>query len=363
MVNLKVFNDTVKKGGKLYPVFDIEIVHKVNFVIGLSGSGKSYFVKALSEATGTAFGFWHIKCDIPVVVISDSGLTEKSILNTISENENSLIVCDEAAVLFMRKKQLIGKLKKSKNYFLMCDRTSIVKEDLNVNSIFEFRYKNINGHKAFDTIKTFSMKKSKNTFDVDFAVTEDSESGLQFWTKTLSKLYIPKFKRHGNGEVFKQIKYINKTYDGNILVILDYDRGAIMMQKIINNKRIDKSRIYFMPLESFEEVICNSEFILDKFPNIRDFVINYENHLDYTNESTGKYFSTLLFNVVKVKSPLKKPGDKGYTKFYEKGMKNFKECFMNDCCAYNKDECKLYFDGDKKKAMLANKFEIYRKFV
>lgn len=66
---------------------------------------------------------------------------------------------------------------------------------------------------------------------------------------------------------------------------------------------------------------------------------------------------------VKVKSPLKNNGDENATKFYDKGMQNFKECFMDDCCAYNcSNSCKLYTDQCKKKQLLCNKFECLRVF-
>lgn len=362
MINLKVFKENVTDNNELYPVFNISLINKINFIIGLSGSGKSYFVRALREALDSEYGIWTMECDLPVIVMPDSGINVSDILSIINNNKNTLIVCDEATVLFMRKKQLMGKLKQSKNYFLMCDRTSIIREDVNINSVFEFKYRKFNGSKVFDTVKTFNMKEN-NDLDIDFVVTEDSESGLLFWTNVFSKVRIPKFKRHGNGEVVKQIKYLLKKYDGNILVILDYDHGAIMMRKLLMNKRIDKTKLYFMPLESFEEVVCNSEFILSKFPELKELVVNYNEYIDCNYTSTGNYFSSLLFNIVKVKSPIKQHGDRNYTKFYEKGMKNFKECFIDNCCAYGILKCKLYCEGDKKKAMLANKFEIYRKFI
>lgn len=44
-------------------------------------------------------------------------------------------------------------------------------------------------------------------------------------------------------------------------------------------------------------------------------------------------------------------------------MENFRECFINDCCDFGREDCKLKYDGNKKEAMLANKFEGLRKFI
>lgn len=97
---------------------------------------------------------------------------------------------------------------------------------------------------------------------------------------------------------------------------------------------------------------------------MRDEVINYKKYINAQFKSKGHYFNKLLFKYVKVKSPIKKSGDRNITKFYSKGMENFKECFIQDCCAYGKNEdCKLYYDKDKKIAMLSNKFEFLQVFL
>lgn len=367
MINFKLFNELViDENGDLYPIYNINLIDKLNFIIGLSGSGKTYLVNNTKVALNVKHSLWSVKCDVPVEVLEENDKIE-DILRKIKETQNHLFICDEGVAISIREDNLIRAFGDSKNYFLICDRTSTIRFDINVNSIFEFKYRKYGSNKVFDIVKSIPLENTTKTStvikDITFLVTEDSTSGLKFWSTVFSKLIIPKFKRHGNGEVVKQIKYLLKKYEGNILVILDYDRGAIMMRKLLINKRIDKSRLYFMPLESFEEVICNSEFILSKFPELKIYVDNYKDYICPLYKSTGKYFSSLLFRVVKVKSPLKKHGEKDYTKFYKKGMKNFKECFIDDCCAYNTPDCKLYYEGDKKKAMLANKFEVYRKFI
>lgn len=134
------------------------------------------------------------------------------------------------------------------------------------------------------------------------------------------------------------------------------------MISIIDDIDIDKNKLIFISMESFEEVICNSEFILSKFPEMRDKVINYQDYIDASYKHAGKYFSDLLFKYVKVKSPLKKDGQRNATKFYEKGMNNFVECFLSDCCSFNIENCKLYLSENKRDKLLNNKFEILNGF-
>lgn len=366
MVELKIYySELSNKCGKEYPVYNINLIHKVNLIVGLSGSGKTFLFDKLTEIKMEPLSTWSLRCNVDIKLISETSIDYFE--NTVLNNCNCLIVIDEDVVDRLRREGRLKIIEKSKNYFLLLDRTSTIKISANVNSIYELTSRKVEGYRVFDLIPSLSRDSIKNdkidNIDVDILVSEDSKSGLIFWKNILLKLYLPKFKRHGSGEVPKQIKYLLKKYEGNILVVLDYDRGARIMRSIKINKKIDNSRLYFMPLESFEEVICNSEFILSKYPQIRDAVINYKDHIDCNFTSTANYFSTLLFNIVKVKSPLKNVGDKNWAKFYEKGMKNFKECFIDDCCKFNTPSCQLFYNGDKKKAMLANKFEIYRKFM
>ena len=145
-----------------------------------------------------------------------------------------------------------------------------------------------------------------------------------------------------------------KKIDGDLLVAIDYDKGGIMLNQLCKSKIIDLNRLYFIPYESFEEVICNSEFILDKFPNLKDKIIKYVLYMTPNHRSTGKYFGWILHIYIKQKPPIETK--RGVTKFYYKGMKHFEECFIKDCCSFNKNDCKLKYDGDKRQAMLSNKF-------
>lgn len=195
-------------------------------------------------------------------------------------------------------------------------------------------------------------------------VTEDSKSGKIFWENMLSKLRLIDLEEGNSSNSLVEVMLEKAmSYNGKVLVALDYDSGLTSMMHIIKNDNIDKSRIAFIPMESFEEVLCNSEFILSKFPEMRDKVINYQNYIDASYKHTGAYFSRLLYNYVKVKSPLKEDGSKNVTKFYDKGMKNFKECFIDNCCVYELGGCKLFYSGNKKDAMLNNKFEFLQIFM
>lgn len=365
MVKLSLYYEDVQKNGELLSVYEFNICYKITIVSGDSGTGKSYFVDRLLDATQEKNRAWTYKCDTKVIVI-DSIEALKSVLK---DNTNTVIVIDEDIVTSMLSSGLMGKVLKSKNYFLIFDRDLESSIETNVDALLKVEptdevYGSVQRRRVLSYLGCGTNRNMDKANKMTHFVTEDEISGLTFWKEVLSKLDVVDTGKYGSGQVLNNIKYTQEKYeDAYVLVALDYDFGSSILKQILEDKSIDKKRLSFIPLESFEEVICNSEFILSKFPDIRDIVINYRNYLDCSYKSTGKYFSTVLSSYVKVKSPVKSDGDSNIYKFYEKNMKNFTECFIKDCCDFNLNECKLYYDGDKKKAMLSNKFEFLRQYL
>lgn len=364
MLNLKLYN--ISRGGLL--AFDLDIFGKVSLVLGDSATGKTYLTDALVSIINQQ-GIWEYKCidtsrrGAEIEVYAAATLTD--LRSYMTEKEGALIVVDEDLADLARTANI--KYEDSNNYFLIFDRDDIVKYEINVNSVYVLVKNEVDG-KYIRTLKPFINLYRHSVSDDDissikYMLTEDTASGLMFWKSVISKLQVLEYDEYGSGSMHANIKRALKEYSGDFIIALDYDRASRIMYDIAHDKEIDHSRLHFIPLESFEEIVCNSEFILSKFPELRDAVENYKILMDYKSKSTGKYFSALLFYRVKALSPLKTPKDKNAFKFYSKGMKNFMECFINDCCDFGKEDCKLNYDGSKKEAMLANKFEGLRKFI
>ncbi len=368
MLDIKVYRSSID-GDEL--IYDIELFNKVSVVLGNSAAGKSFLNSIVSRKKNDK-AIWRVQCydtsiekEINVLAIESTDGLE-----TFKTMSNTLFVIDEGTVAYIRESSI--NLEKYNNYFLLLDRDLVVKDEINVNAVYTMHHKVEGGYKRFYLEPFIKLERQKATPEalskMQCILTEDTASGESFWLNVTSKLELKRYEDFGNASIPNNIGKALKECDGIILVALDYDRASAIMYKIARDFKNDLDRIRFIPLESLEEVICNSEFILSKFPELRDFVANYKVYMNCNCVSTGKYFSKLLFEFVKVIGPLKDPNGtakqrKNLYKFYDKGMKNFKECFIDDCCSYHKEDCKLHYDGDKKQAMLANKFEWLRAFI
>lgn len=367
MVHINIFDKEVADdNGNLYPIFNMDIFNRINVVIGDSGAGKSHFFRSLQLAL-LGSDPWTYSC------VSDQG--EKLNIHAITSIDdyklhisdvNSIIVIDEDVTEALRKNGNLDLMNKSRNYFILLDRQLQVKVETNIASILGMKSFSYKGNKIYKAYTYFNMQGVSdvdyNKYQIEFIVTEDKKSGKTFWKEELDKLNLVDLDHDGSGGLQEKIEEILSKSDKDILVALDYDRGSKILFNILESKDIDKSRIHFIALESFEEVICNSEFILSVYPQLRDLVINYKRYITCSSPSTGSYFSALLFKYVKQRPPISVHSKRNIEQFYSKGMTNFKECFIDDCCSFNNAECKLRFSGNKRKAMLANKFKGYRVF-
>lgn len=371
MITLNLYReDVIDSNGEAYPICNINVYDKINLILGDSGSGKTYLFNGLRLAIDnrepwnyTCYNHLNINIKLKVYAVSNI----ETLILLLKSEINSVLVIDEDTTQEIRKRSMVGDLRKSNNYFILMDRQMEIKLDVNVKAMFKLKERKYNKYKILD-FKPFIELQKENIDDLNISkircmITEDTESGRIFWEKIFNKLDVVKFENYGNGSIKENIEKALNSREGDLLVAIDYDEGGVQMHQIYNSQNIDFNRLHFIPLESFEEVICNSDFILSKYPNLMPFVKDYKMYINPTHKSTGKYFSALLFNYVKVKPPFSAKSNKNVTKFYAKGADYFEECFIKNCCSYNRKECMMHYTGDKKKAMLANKFKEYRVFI
>lgn len=269
MLNIKVWDNAES----LKLIYDFSLFNKLSLIIGDSGTGKTLLFDIVNSVNNKR-DLWKYECFDTSIKSNIKMLAALSLenLRELSErNSNTLIIVDEDVAVDARCENF--NYDKYNNYYLIFHRRDIIKYDTNVMAVYEFNVHREDGHelrtlKQFFTLAGYTVS-DNNISKFNCMLTEDTASGLVFWKSVLSKVAVLDYKISGSGGLPRSIETALNEHDGNLIVALDYDRGSRVMYEIIYNSNIDHSRVYFIPLESFEEIVCNSEFILSKFPDLR----------------------------------------------------------------------------------------------
>lgn len=344
--------------GDITASFKAELKYRINLVTGESASGKSFLVQGFREAINLT-GTWEYSCNKEVVLIQDVSALQVM----LQSKRECLFIIDEDTLDTVRSNRVSVSMRdiiKSHNYFLLFDRQSSIKVECDVKAVYVLASNKENGHVTYRLDPYFKLG---DTGDVDaskykYLITEDSMSGKTFFKKLLHKLEVVDLNGDGSGALAKTIT--PELLKHGIVIALDYDCGAVALQSIIHKCRENgwTGTAGLIPMECFEEIVCNSDFILDAFPEMKDKVLNYEKYLSADDKHAGKYFARLLKEHVKQRPPVETHSDRNVEKFYSKGAGHIENCLTEDCCKYSKeDDCKLYVNGDKQDKMLSNKFD------
>jgi hypothetical protein len=180
---------------------------------------------------------------------------------------------------------------------------------------------------------------------------EDSESGYKIMKHYFDSDKIHVIHSNGNGDIHKCL--VDIPNGESTICGLDYDKGSWALyhiNELINNNTLNRANIYFIRMESFEEVLCNSELVLSKCNKMRDFVENMDKHMDCTFKHRGEYFLTILKQYFITEN--------GKPKY----RKNSFSCFTKSCTTCSNTSCKFRNNTDNKaEIVFSNKYKILYK--
>jgi hypothetical protein len=333
-------------------VASLKITDRITIVAGDSSTGKTHICSMLEKRDDSAF----------VVDVKDSKSrnVELNYCATLENFEqlmydenkdNSVIVIDEYVASRLNKIENMksrGYMDKCCKYFVIFQRDCVIKYHIGVNSVYKVIYED--KQYKFEKLLRFNDDyKLGNITKCNTMIVEDSASGYQVLNKYFdidNKMRV--IKGNGNGDIHKDLQKFSQS---NVICGLDYDKGSWALyniHKLIGKETLDRRKLYFINMESFEEILCNSDLILDKCPDMRDYVEHIENHMDCTFRHRGEYFMFLLKKWFVTKA--------GYALY----GKNKVHCFVNECKECTATNCKFRDDSqDKVSLIFANKYKIF----
>jgi hypothetical protein len=269
--------------------YDLTIERKFTILRGNSATGKTFFHSCIADQKT-----YKVNCPIPINCIVDGTRMWREELLSVS---NNIYVIDEFFKDFDAK-DFCDILRKSDNYFILITRKKMEELPYSIKSIYQLtenkKYDNLNS-KYVTNIITQLYNEVPESVKPDLVITEDSNSGFQFFNEISNGKYAcvasgdlevnQTSHTGGKDKVADAIKRFADKFDC-ICVIVDGAafgssiKSVVSMLKVVNNKNI-----YVLLPESFEYLLLKSEAIQCD-PKYLDETYNYAD-TDFLRGSFG----------------------------------------------------------------------------
>lgn len=272
--------------------FDLKFVGKFNFIVGDSGSLKSYFISLCSKrvlgvnyVTGSfVIDGMRLKSDKIRVYTNGVIVEEDNYRNALLSLHNSLFIIDEFCNIF-RMKDIASLLSESDNYFVFVTRKLPGFLPINVESIYQLKLDNKT--KTIINEQVFTKFNTQNFGKIDYILTEDSTSGRSFFKYNFPSVEIcdntgvidGKILSRDNSQLHNFL-YEDLQFKDNILVVYDsaaYGSFIKSLQSVLEIAKSIGKNVRVLDWEAFEIYVLSLPMFNEHF----------------TNEDTKCYYNSL----------------------------------------------------------------------
>lgn len=270
--NVKIVNQRVH--------FNFDLTRSITVIRGDSATGKTTLIGMLSdyEAEGKQSGVT-VKCDKPCRVLTATDWEVR-----LANIKDSIVFIDEGNK-FIKSIDFARAVRNSDNYYVIITREALYNLPYSVDEIYEMRItrhsKKLN--KVYNSTRRFYSDiptKSHNISDADVIVTEDSNSGYEFFLYIANEKGLSCISAHGKSNLFNMLANSKKK----ITVIADGAAFGCEIDRIFKLQLLSPGRITLYLPESFEWLILKSDVLGIK--KISEILSAPENYID-----SAKYFS------------------------------------------------------------------------
>lgn len=267
--------------------FDFEIRRNITVLRGDSATGKTTLVEMIQEYAelGPDSGIV-LQCEKNCAVLSG-----RQWENQLSALSQSIVFIDEGNA-FTASKEFAAAIQKTDNYYVIVTRESLETLPYSVTEIYGIRTS-----KHFGDLKQtyneffqiYGKPMGANTLKPTQVITEDSNSGYQFFQKVCTENGITCKSAGGKSNVFKLL--LDETKQ-EVLVIADGAAFGSQMERIMGLAAIQQNFHVYLP-ESFEWLILRSGLLEDsEIGKILESPEKYVDSLHYF--SWERFFTDLL---------------------------------------------------------------------
>ena len=272
-------------------LFEFSIRRNITVIKGDSATGKTTLLRILYEylRMGKQSGY-AVSTNVSyyVYIRDEVGRDWKDALYPL---KNTVIFIEENNE-FVFTKEFASFVKKSGNYFVFVTRAPLKMLPYSIHEIYEI----ITDGKRTDIKESYhEFREIYSNYPIiennkiQNIVTEDSNSGYQFWTHAFKNSHVT--SSNGNGNLIKQVEELGP---GDALVIADGAAFGSLMESCMSSFQVQTDRRISLWLpESFEYLILKSGVLKsEKITQILENISEYVECEKY--ESWESFFTALL---------------------------------------------------------------------
>lgn len=270
--------------------YDFVVRRNITILTGDSGSGKTVLIDLIRD-------YRRYGSDSGVMVSSDClcrTLDQEDWERQLEEISNSIVFIDEGS-RFLISKRFAELVVKSDNYFVIATREKLPMLSYSIKEIYGFREsgKFHEAKQKYNEIYNIYGEVSQQTgIDPGFVVTEDSNSGYEFFRELSRQKKIECIAANGKSNILKCLQKNTERPEGQVLVIADGAAFGSEMREMMQYIENEENIVLYAP-ESFEWLLLSTNAI----PNVNITAI-LEKPEDYIESamyvSWERYFTKIL---------------------------------------------------------------------
>lgn len=244
--------------------YDFIIKRNITIFTGDSGSGKTVLIDLIREYRryGADSGVF-LSCDCECKTIDHEDWERQ-----IEETSNSIIFIDEGN-RFLTSKKFAELVLQSDNYFVLATREKLPMLPYSVNEIYGFRQsgKFHEAKKKYNEIyHLYGEISEQDRIDPTFVITEDSNSGYDFFNELSNQKKIECIPSCGKSNIMKKLQE-SENVNGTRLVIVDGAAFGSEMRDVSEYVNTVGNVVLYAP-ESFEWILLSSNTIPNANVNV-----------------------------------------------------------------------------------------------
>lgn len=283
-------------------VFTFGLYRNITIVRGKSGTGKTTLYDMVADHTRLKDKSGvNISCKKDCVALVD--IDWKNQLNGISD---SIVFIDEGAE-YIKTPEFARSVKNSDNYYVIFSRESLHDLPYSVEEIYEIKpsgkyHKFVKMFKS-DKNHIYSTNNTRRKFQFDILLTEDSNSGYQFYKNYFYNTSVVCESSGSNSGIFK---WLREHKDKRIFVVADGAAFGSEIDRVLKLQPSTEENFRICLPESFEWLILKSGLI--KVPGITSILENPSEYIESKDYFSWENFfeDYLVKNTVKTPFPYAK---------------------------------------------------------